>query len=106
LYEHNGELFGDQRRTQEPINSVKSSLIYNFWRDMWIALSGTYYAGVRTSINGVRDLQENTRIGAILSIPITRTQSLKLVVSSGVTTRNGSDFDSDSLVRQHRWGGD
>ena len=51
------------------------------------------------------NLQRNTRLGSTLNIPLTRQNSLKVVYTSGLTTRLGSDFDSINLVYQFTWGG-
>jgi hypothetical protein len=106
LYGDNDDFFGGRTRAQDPITSVQAGVVYNFSPGLWLALSGTYYTGGRTEINGVRgqDLQENTRVGLTLSLPINVRNSIKLYANTGVSTRTGSDFDGVGLAWQHRWG--
>jgi hypothetical protein len=51
------------------------------------------------------DLQENSRLGINLSLPVNRYNSVKLHASTGVSTRTGSDFDTLGISWQYRWGG-
>lgn len=91
----------------DPVYSIQGHIIYNFKSGIWCALNGTYYRGGQTAINGVQadTLQENTRVGATLSLPINRYNSVKLYTSSGVSTRTGSNFDMLGISWQYRWGG-
>ncbi len=52
-----------------------------------------------------RDLQQNWRVGASLSVPVDRLNSIKFAVTSGVYARTGNDFDAIGVSWQHRWGG-
>jgi len=49
-------------------------------------------------------LQNNSRVGATLALPVNRNNSIKLYASSGASTRTGSDFDLVGIVWQYRWG--
>jgi hypothetical protein len=46
------------------------------------------------------DQQRNMQLGVTVSIPLTAWQSLKVVWSTGATTRRGSDFDSFTVTWQ------
>jgi hypothetical protein len=107
LYEDNAEYLRDRTREQEPIYSGQCAAIYSFPRGVWIAAAATYYTGGRTRIDGVSgdDLQENSRFGLILTLPVNRRNSIKLYANTGVSTRTGNDFDSAGLAWQYRWGG-
>ncbi|HYE34511.1 transporter [Methylocaldum sp.] len=108
FYTDNTEFFpGHQTRSQDPIYAVQGHLIYSFGANIWGSLDGTYYAGGSTSIDGGphRNLQENTRIGATLALPISRNHSVKLYGSTGVSTRTGSNFDLVGIAWQYRFGG-
>jgi hypothetical protein len=107
FYTDNDDFFGGHTREQDPLYSFQGHLIYNFGRGVWGAVDGTYYTGGRTTLDGVEgdDLQKNTRVGATLSLPVTRRHSLKLSASTGVSTRTGSDFDAVGIAWQYRWGG-
>jgi hypothetical protein len=56
-------------------------------------------------VDGVHkdDLQENSRAGLTLAVPVNRAQSIKVAWSTGATTRLGSDFDAYSFAWQVRW---
>ena len=108
FYQDNDDFFGGGRtREQAPIYSVQGGAIYNFRSGVWIAISGTYYTGGRTTVDGVRgdDLQENARFGATLAWPVNRSNSLKFYANTGVLTRTGTDFDAGGIAWQYRWGG-
>jgi len=107
FYTDNDNYFGGQKREQDPVYSIQGHLIYSFSHGIWGAVDGTWFRGGRTTTDGVRDddLQENTRIGATLALPIDRHNSVKLFASTGVATRSGGDFDTIGAAWQFRWGG-
>ncbi|MEY2854969.1 MAG: hypothetical protein RL030_2101 [Pseudomonadota bacterium] len=106
FYQDNDEYLGGTRE-QEPIYSIQSSLVRTFPKGIWASLSGTWYGGGRTTINGVHknDLQENSRLGVVFSMPVNRHNSIKLMAHTGVSVRTGSDFDAVSIAWQYGWGG-
>jgi hypothetical protein len=71
-----------------------------------VAFDMTNYQGGQTSTSGLPDpnRQSNSRLGFTVSIPLARSQSLKLYASSGISTRTGSDFDTLGMAWQYRWG--
>jgi hypothetical protein len=93
---------GSSRRQQSAIGALQGHLSYTFAQRAWLAFDGTYYWGGQSRIDGVQkaDLQRNTRLGATFSMPITRTQSLKVAYSAGATTRVGSDFRTLTVAWQ------
>lgn len=107
FYADNDDYFGGQKREQDPVYSIQGHLIYSFSRGIWGAIDGTYFRGGRTTIDGIKgdDLQENTRLGATLALPINRQNSVKLFAATGVATRTGGDFDTIGAAWQFRWGG-
>jgi hypothetical protein len=107
FYTDNDDFFGGKVREQDPIYSVQGHLIYSFGYGIWAAVDGTFYTGGRTTVDGVKnhDLQENSRLGATLALPVNRNHSVKLYFSTGVSTRTGSDFDVAGVVWQYRFGG-
>jgi len=92
-------------RSQDPIGNVQGHLTYNFPNRMWLAVSANYYAGGQTAIDGVDadDLQENSRFGLALSVPLGGPHSLKVAAHIGAYTSAGADFDVAKLVYQYRW---
>jgi hypothetical protein len=103
----NDDFFVGRRREQAPIVSAQANFIYSFRNGTWVSFDGTYYAGGRTTLDGVRgaDLQQNGRLGATLALPIDARNSVKLYASSGVYARTGNNFDALGIAWQHRWGG-
>jgi len=81
-------------------------LSYNARPKLWVAFDATFYAGGRTSVNGLRgnDLQRNSRVGGTLSLKLDRRQSLKFAYSRGAFTTIGGAFQSVSVAYQYLWG--
>ena len=107
FYTDNDEFDNGKTRQQDPIYSVQGHVIYSFPKNIWAAVSATYYEGGRTTIDGVTkdDLQENWRTGFTVAFPVNRNHSIKLFGNSGVSTRTGTDYDSLGIAWQYRWGG-
>ncbi len=96
-----------QKKEQDPLYAVQGHVVYLFKNKVWVAFDATRYTGGRTTVNGVErnDLQQSSRFGGTLAIPVTKRNSVKLYFSTGVETRTGSDFDTYGIVWQYRWGG-
>jgi hypothetical protein len=107
FYTVNNNYYNGQTMSQEPIVSVQGHVNYNFRGGIWAALDGTFYWGGRSSYDGVEgnNLQENSRLGLTMAVPFGIHHSIKLNLSTGASTRTGSDFDAVTLVWQYRWGG-
>lgn len=107
FYTDNDRFLGHHTRSQDPIYGIQGHIIYSFDYGIWGSIDGTWYAGGSTSLDGGphRDLQNNTRMGATLALPLSRNHSLKLYGSSGVSTRTGSNFDTVGIAWQYRFGG-
>lgn len=93
---------GSSRRAQDPIVAMQGHVSYTLGRRSWLALNATWYAGGRTSIDGVdkNDLLRNTRVGATWSLPVGARQSFKVAYNAGATTRIGADFRTIALAWQ------
>ena len=102
----NDDFFSGKTRSQDPIGSIQGHVNYNFRKGIWAAFDGTYYWGGKTTLDGVEgnDLQKNTRLGLTIALPLNIHHSLKVYLSTGVSTRTGSDFDGIGLAWQYRWG--
>jgi hypothetical protein len=90
---------GRLQKKQEPLVSIQGHVSYAFGNRIWIGVAGTWFAGGETRVEGVAspDEQRNTRLGGTISIPLGKWQSMKIVYSSGASTRRGTDFDSFSV---------
>ena len=106
LFTDNEDFFGGNRRSQDPIYSLQGHVIYGTRSGIWGSLDATYFAGGRTTLNGVEsgDLQQNWRLGGTLAFPVDVRNSVKLYFSSGVAARTGNNYDLIGLAWQYRWG--
>jgi hypothetical protein len=107
FFTDNADFYNGGTRSQEQLYSVQGHAIYAFRSGIWASFDATYFAGGRTTLNGVlgSDLQQNWRLGATLSLPVDLRNSVKLYASSGVSARTGNSFDLIGIAWQHRWGG-
>jgi len=106
FFTDNDDFFGGHTRKQDPLYAAQAHVIYYFDPGLWGALDLTYYAGGRTSVDGVlnNDLQQNSRWGATLGKSLDLHNSLKAYLSSGVVARTGTKFNTAGLAWQHLWG--
>ena len=106
LYTDNTDFLGGMTLEQDPFWVVQGHVLYTFRRGLWLGVNAGFANGGRTTVDGEeKDFQENTRLGATLSIPLGRRHALKLVYVGGIATRLGADFDTFNLAYQYRWGG-
>jgi len=107
FYTVNHDFFGGNTQSQDPLYSTQGHLIYGFASGIWASLDATYFAGGRTTLNGVlsSDLQQNWRFGSTLAFPVDRKNSIKLYASSGVAARTGNNYDLIGVAWQYRFGG-
>ena len=107
FYTNNDDFLGGQTREQAPLYSVQGHLIYSFPLGIWAALDATFYTGGRTTVSGVKadDRQANSRLGATVSFPVSRHNSVKIFASTGATARTGTNFTTAGVAWQFRWGG-
>lgn len=106
LFTRNGEFFGDSSLTQRPLYFAKANAIYTFRRNLWLSASYGHATGGQTRVDDGpnKSLQRNNRIGVTLAVPAGGTTSVKVVWTTGLSTRLGSDFDSLGVVYQYVWG--
>src|SRR3954451_23679043 len=106
IFSDNNDFFGGNRFAQAPIYAVQGHILYTFQSGIWMALDGLYFAGGRTTLNGVKsdNEQRNTRAGFTFALPIDRQNSLKFSASTGITSRTGSNFTAAGIAWQYRWG--
>jgi len=97
---------GTNTRSQRPIGAFEGHLSYDFKPRLWASLDVNYWIGGRTSLNGVENpntLQENSRVGATFSVPVSKHQSLKFNYSDGAYIHFGGDFHNVSVAWQYSW---
>jgi len=105
LFTDNTNFYGGKTRSQEPIGSLQTHVIYTFKPRMWLAFDANFYNGGRTSVDGVpkADLQQNSRAGFTFAVPVTKAHSLKISYSQGAFTSIGADFRSIGVAWQYIW---
>ncbi|MEI6883947.1 MAG: transporter [Bacteroidota bacterium] len=108
FYTVDHEFYQGNSLSLSPIGYIQGHVIYNFRSGIWAAIDGTYYWGGRPSVNGAEGnaMQKNTRLGLTFALPLNIHNSLKLYLSTGVSTRTGSDFNTIGIAWQYRWGRD
>jgi hypothetical protein len=77
-----------------------------FGRSANIVASLPYGVGGGTSLNGVENSLtklSNSRIGATISVPTSKHQSLKVSYSNGVFIDYGGNYQSVSVAWQYSW---
>ena len=102
FFTDNSSYLGNKTREQQALLSLQSHVGYTIQPRLWIAADLTYYAGGRVVTDGAAnaDRQENVRIGLTASVPLRRSQSLKLAWSTGAVTRLGGNFDTWAIAWQ------
>lgn len=97
LFTANNSYFpGTATLEQDSIVALQGHVSYDFKGGVWIALDGAWFSGGQTHVNDMArpDRQTSTRMGATLSLPMSREQSIKITYATGIATRRGADFDT------------
>jgi hypothetical protein len=106
FYTDNDDFLGGKTLKKDPLYAVQGHVIYHTSFGVWAAVDATYFGGGRTTVDGeAGERQDNLRVGATLSIPINRYNSVKLYGSTGAISRVGGNFTTAGIAWQFRWGG-
>ena len=102
-----------QAQTESPIGSLEGHLSYDFprWGILkssrgWASLDGNFWWGGIGAVNSIRNLdtrQTSSRIGATVSIPYSKHQSVKISYSDGAYIRFGGNYQNVSAAWQYSW---
>ena len=106
LFTANDQFYrGTSIRKQEPVVALQGHVSYTLKPRLWFSGDTTWYSGGTTSVDGVQkaDLQRNSRVGATMSLALSRQQSFKISGSTGATTRVGADFKTLAVAWQLAW---
>lgn len=99
-------------QTQAPIGSLEGHFSYDFSTQLgrklrgWVSLDGNFWWGGITSLYGIPNAdtkQTSSRLGATVSIPYTKHQSIKIAYSGGTYSRFGGDYQNFQLAWQYSW---
>lgn len=91
---------------QRPIFAFEGHLSYDIRPRLWASLDGNFWTGGRTSVNGVENpktQQQNSRLGATVSVPLSKRQSVKFGYNRGAYIRYGGNYQTVSLAWQYSW---
>ena len=107
FYTDNGDFLGGRTREVAPLYAAQAGLSYTFKPGCWLALSAGYYAGGRTTVDGVKSdvRQEGARFGTTFALPVTRHHSVKFYAITGYNAHRDHDFKVFGIAWQYRWGG-
>jgi hypothetical protein len=105
FYTANTEYIKTNEVTTDPLFTVQGHLNYLFPNTMWAGISLGYASGGETNVNGKPSdtKQDNWRLGAAFSSPLSKHLSIKLQYHAGAVVRRGSDFDMYSATLQYFW---
>jgi hypothetical protein len=106
LFATNRHFFpGESVRKQQPMPALESHLGYYVRPRLWASFDANFWSGGRSSINGVgkQDSQRASRLGATMSVPVGRRQSLKFSYSRGAYVSIGGNYHTISAAWQYSW---
>ncbi|MCI4442225.1 MAG: transporter [Lentimicrobium sp.] len=103
FYTHNTDYYGGNELKQKPTLSFQAHASYYFKNQMWVGINTNWYKVGEVAINDVYsgDTQKDWRLGATFSVPITKTQSLRLQYHTGIYADLGLNYDSLTLAYQY-----
>ena len=107
FFMENPEAYGGTTITQKPLYALQANFIYTFKKGFWLAVTGGVANGGQPTVSGVEkdEIDMNTRLGAVLVLPINRRQSIKLFYTNSVRTKLGGDYNLLGASFQYKWGG-
>ena len=113
LYTTNPKFFSQNQynpaitaQTQAPIGAFEGHLSYDVKPRLWASFDGNFWFGGTTSQNGIENpasYLRSSRLGATVSFPISKHQSIKLSYNNGAYIKYGGDFQNISAAWQYSW---
>jgi Putative MetA-pathway of phenol degradation len=106
LFTENANFYpGNSTRTQDTLSAIQAHVSYAIRPRLWAAFDATWYGGGAVRLNGglPSQRQSNSRLGATVSLPLAKQQSLKVSYSSGVSARVGANFRTLAVSWQYVW---
>jgi Putative MetA-pathway of phenol degradation len=96
---------GTSTRTQAPVGSTEMHFSYTVKPRFWASFDGNFWTDGQSAVNGVskHDFARNSRVGATVSVPINRHQSLKFSFSDGAYIAVGGNYKNVSAAWQYSW---
>lgn len=106
FFSHNDFYPATRSQSESPVAAFEGHLSYDIRSRFWVSLDGNYWHGGVTSQNGIsnpKTLQNNSRIGATLSVPLNKYQSLKFSYNNGAYINYGGNYQNVSVAWQYSW---
>jgi hypothetical protein len=100
LFTSNADFYpGGRTRSQDRVVALQGHASYTFRPRLWAAVDTTWYQGGSARVDGGEpsEVLNNSRLGATVSFPMGRQQSLKIAYSSGLAVRTGTNFRTLSV---------
>lgn len=97
---------GTNVQKENPIFAFEGHWSYDVKPRLWASIDGNFWTGGTTTLNGVENpgtLQRNSRIGATVSVPVSKRQSLKFSYNYGAYIKYGGNFHNVSAAWQYSW---
>jgi hypothetical protein len=103
----NDEFYGGTVLSQEPFFEAQADVVFAIRvPDIWLAVSAGHGWGGAATVDGeAKEPLQNSRVSAVLHLPLARGHGLKLVYVNGLTTKLGADFDTFQVAYQYTFGG-
>lgn len=93
-------------QTQSTIVAFEGHLSYDVKPRLWASLDGNFWFGGKTAISRVENpasTLRNSRVGATVSMPLNKHQSVKFSYNNGAYIKYGGDFQNISVAWQYSW---
>lgn len=105
FFTENDAFFDGNTLKQKPLVNLQMHLAYVFKPGIWVALSAGANGRGETILNGEpkNDQGKGARYGGFFAYRLSRHSALKAAVTSGLSTRYGSDFTTVLLAYQFIW---
>jgi hypothetical protein len=103
FYTKNDAFLGDNVLKQDPVFSIQGHACYYFKNQMWLGVNANWFSGGKTEVDDLPagSVINSSRIGATWSMPLSRSQSIKLQFNTGVFKELGLNYDSVTFSYQY-----
>lgn len=103
FYTHNNAYLGNNVLKQNPVVSFQGHASYYFKNQMWLGINLNWFGGGKTEVDDkpVGSDISSSRIGGTFSMPLTRSQSIKLQYNTGTFKSLGLNYDSIAFSYQY-----
>jgi len=97
---------GVNTQSQNPTGAFETHLSYDVKPRLWASLDGNFWFGGATSLNNIENpktTNRNSRVGATVSFPLGKRESLKLSYNDGAYIQYGGNYQNVTVGWQYSW---